>query len=83
LKQLKHRRLATEQLSVVDRFDPTRKYIAHLTFGAGPHVSLDMPLARMEKAFPLAGGVAGRDHARAFRPADQGLSLGSRMSGSS
>ena len=31
-----------------DQFDPTRKSFAHLTFGAGAHVCLGMPLARME-----------------------------------
>jgi cytochrome P450 len=36
-----------------DRFDPTRKNIAHLTFGGGPHLCLGMHLARMETAVAL------------------------------
>lgn len=36
-----------------DRFDPTRKHIAHLTFGGGPHLCLGMHLARMEAAVAL------------------------------
>ena len=37
-----------------DRFDPTRKNIARLTFGGGPHVCLGMPLARMETTVAIS-----------------------------
>jgi cytochrome P450 len=36
-----------------DRFDPSRKNIAHLTFGGGPHLCLGMHLARMEAAVAI------------------------------
>lgn len=36
-----------------DRFDPTRKGIAHLTFGGGPHLCLGMHLARMESTVAI------------------------------
>src|SRR6201993_1346575 len=36
-----------------NRFDPTRRNIAHLTFGGGPHLCLGMHLARMEAAVAI------------------------------
>jgi cytochrome P450 len=36
-----------------DRFDPSRRNIAHLTFGGGPHLCLGMHLARMEAAVAI------------------------------
>ncbi|WP_191498111.1 cytochrome P450 [Mycobacterium simulans] len=36
-----------------DRFDPSRKNVAHLTFGGGPHLCLGMHLARMETTVAL------------------------------
>ena len=36
-----------------DRFDPTRRNIAHLTFGGGPHLCLGMHLARIEATVAL------------------------------
>lgn len=37
-----------------DRFDPSRRNIAHLTFGGGPHLCLGMHLARMEAAVAIS-----------------------------
>ncbi len=60
-----------------DRFDPTRKHIAHLTFGGGPHLCLGMHLARMEATVAinalldrLPGLAAGPERTAAARRGD-------------